>query len=212
MSMYIMRRDLQEIVENSLLTLTCVAFVSKLVVFLLRRNKIEEFFQRLHDPIFYPKRKEHLNVLKESAAIGQASAITFLSLSLSTCLIWIIIPLTVNRQEKAFPYVAWYPYNTTVNPAYAYTYVSQTVLLLMTGAMDSMIDIMTTNFYVVMVGQMEILKQDFQELTDFVAENYSMDATIEFPNKKSVDYGNIKSNGKKLVYNLTTTDHLWVKI
>lgn len=35
--------------------------------------------------------------------------------------------------------------------------------------MNSMIDLLTTNFYVIMVGHMEILKHDFRELTNILA-------------------------------------------
>lgn len=93
-----MRTDLKELVDSSFFTLTCVGYASKLVVFLFRRKKIEQFFQRLHDPIFVPRRIEHLNIMKKSAITGRASSITFLSLSLGTCVLWIVFPLVENRE------------------------------------------------------------------------------------------------------------------
>lgn len=63
--------------------------------------------------------------------------------------------------------------------------------------MNSMIDIMTTNFYVVMVGQMEILKQDFRELTDFFTIHSTQ--LIEFSNKNLEVFKKFESNGRRLV-------------
>lgn len=99
-SMYIMRGDMKQLVDSSFFTLTCVGYASKLVVFLFRRKKIEGFFQRLNNPIFAPRRIEHLNVLKKSAKTGRASSYTFLSLSLGTCVLWIIFPLVENREVQ----------------------------------------------------------------------------------------------------------------
>lgn len=93
-----MRGDMKELVDSSFYTLTCVGYTSKLLNLLFRRKNIEGFFKRLNDPIFTPRRKEHLNLLKESADIGRASTITFISLSLGTCVIWIIFPLVENRE------------------------------------------------------------------------------------------------------------------
>ncbi|XP_051155877.1 odorant receptor Or2-like [Leptopilina boulardi] len=203
-SMYIMRTDLKELVDSSFFTLTCVGYASKLVVFLFRRKKIEQFFQRLHDPIFVPRRIEHLNIMKKSAITGRASSITFLSLSLGTCVLWIVFPLVENREVKTLLYAAWYPYNATVNPAYAFTYISQTILLLTTAAMNSMIDIMTTNFYVVMVGQMEILKQDFRELTDFVAvsSNKNKNLVVDKSLRSSHSLENVFYYNEKVLDNI----------
>ncbi|XP_043480284.1 uncharacterized protein LOC122509985 [Leptopilina heterotoma] len=172
-SMYIMRNNVQELVDSSFFTLSCIAYASKSIIFITRRKKVEEFFQRLHDPIFTPKRKEHFDVLEESAVTARTTSVALLSIAMTTCITWIIFPLIENREEKTLLFVAWYPYNTTVNPAYGYTYLSQTLLLLTTAAMDTMIDMMTTNFFVLMVGQIEILKLDFRELTDFIVINRS---------------------------------------
>ena len=45
-----------------------------------------------------------------------------------------------------------------------------------------MIDMMTTNFYVVMVGQLEILKQDFKKMADIVVVSNLSDTSYKFPN------------------------------
>lgn len=65
-------------------------------------------------------------------------------------------------------FAAWYPFDTSKNPIYGYTYAFQTLLLLTTASMASMMDMLVTNFYVLMVGQIEILKQDFRLIADTV--------------------------------------------
>lgn len=46
--------------------------------------------------------------------------------------------------------------------------------------MNAMLDMLITNFYVVMVGQLEILKQDFKQISDVVLSNLS-DESCKFP-------------------------------
>ncbi|XP_051156145.1 uncharacterized protein LOC127278454 [Leptopilina boulardi] len=188
MSIYIMRNNVQELVDSSFFTLSCIAYASKFIVFISRRKTVEEFFQRLHDPIFIPRRKEHFDLLEESADTARTTSMTLLSIAMTTCITWIIFPLVENKEEKTLLFVAWYPYNTTINPAYGYTYLSQTLLLLTTAAMDTMIDMMTTNFFILMVGQIEILKLDFRELTDFVVINHSEITTNGWSNENSVKF------------------------
>lgn len=48
--------------------------------------------------------------------------------------------------------------------------------------MNSMIDMLTLNFYVIMVGHMETLKLDFKELTDFFTGNDIKNVDINFEN------------------------------
>lgn len=49
---------------------------------------------------------------------------------------------------------------------FAYTYSSQAFLLINTACVNSMMDTMITNFYILMVGQIEILKMDFKQVAD----------------------------------------------
>ena len=104
-----MRGDIQKLVESSFFTLTCVGYVTKLVVFLLRRKEIEGFFERLHDPIFAPRRIEHLMVLKDSTVTAKASSMTFMVLSMLTCACWILFPLVdTNQVRKIDMYIYQY--------------------------------------------------------------------------------------------------------
>lgn len=99
-NIYLTRNDVQKIVDSSFFTLTCVGYVAKLVVFISRRNKVEEFFQRLHHPLFTPKRKEHFEVLKDYTNVAKASSMTFMVLSMITCASWILFPLVDSSQVK----------------------------------------------------------------------------------------------------------------
>ncbi|XP_043480282.1 odorant receptor Or1-like [Leptopilina heterotoma] len=135
---------------------------------MFRGNKILEFFQRLHQPIFAPKQQEHHFLLKKYEFIAKASNVVFLTMCLFTITLWCIIPFVEKSQKNQLLYVAWYPYDTTKNPRYFITYISQAFLLYRTASVNAMIDTMITNFYVIMMGQIEILKQDLKNLADIV--------------------------------------------
>lgn len=98
MSIYIMRNNVQELVDSSFFTLSCIAYASKFIVFISRRKTVEEFFQRLHDPIFIPRRKEHFDLLEESADTARTTSMTLLSIAMTTCITWIIFPLVENKE------------------------------------------------------------------------------------------------------------------
>lgn len=106
-------------------------------------------------------------------------------------------------QEKTLLFPAWYPYNTTVNPAYEYTYVCQTILLLTTATMNSMIDMLTLNFYVIMVGHMETLKLDFRELTDFLTVNNIKNFNNNEYFMENINWNNEKYIHDDLIFDLT---------
>lgn len=97
-----MRGDLKELVDNSFFTMTCIGYASKLIVFILRRNKIEEFFDRLRQPIFYPKGKKHFDVLNEYTIAARTNTMIYISLVLATCVTWIIFPLVDMKQVLKF--------------------------------------------------------------------------------------------------------------
>ncbi|XP_033229522.1 odorant receptor Or1-like [Belonocnema kinseyi] len=119
-------------------------------------------------------------VLKNSVVIAKASSLSLMVLVMLTCVSWILFPLVDSTQDKVLLFAAWYPFDTSVESIYRYTYVLQSILLLTTAAMNAMMDMLTTNFYVVMVGQLEILKQDFKQMSDIVLSNLS-DTSCEFP-------------------------------
>lgn len=102
-------------------------------------------------------------------------------------------------------FAAWYPFNVTENPTYGFIYASQTLLLLTTASMDSMIDMMTTNFFVMAVAQLEILKRDFKHLTDNIVDvkdNLS-ESSCEFPNGMVTPDKKLPSNHESGISNLT---------
>ncbi|XP_043480287.1 uncharacterized protein LOC122509987, partial [Leptopilina heterotoma] len=67
----------------------------------------------------------------------RASTLIYVSLTILTVGSWILFPLVDNKEDKVLLFAAWYPYNATVDPAYGYTYASQTILLLTTASMNS---------------------------------------------------------------------------
>ena len=97
-NIYLMRGDLQKMVDGFFFTLTCISYTSKLGVFLMHRKEIENFFERLHDPIFSPRQSKHLEVMRNCTFIAKASALIFLILPQLTCICWIIIPLIDTNQ------------------------------------------------------------------------------------------------------------------
>lgn len=99
-NIYLIRDDIQKLVESSFFTLTCAAYVVKLAVLLLRRTEIEEFLERLQGPIFFSRRIEHLMVLKNSVVIAKASSRSLMVLVLLTCVCWILFPLVDSTQVE----------------------------------------------------------------------------------------------------------------
>ncbi|XP_033229544.1 odorant receptor Or1-like [Belonocnema kinseyi] len=144
-NIYIMRGNLQKLVESSFFTLTCAGYATKLFL-----------------------KKEHLAVLKSSNNTAELNSMVYLALCLFTCMWWIMYPFVDSKQEKVLLFAAWYPFDTSKKSIYGYTYAFQTLLLLTTASMASMMDMLVTNFYVLMVGQIEILKQDFRSIADTV--------------------------------------------
>lgn len=76
--------------------------------------------------------------------------------------------------------------------------------------MDSMIDMMTTNFFVMLVAQLEILRRDFKHLTDIVDvqdnnnnSNNLSDLSCEFPNGTVTSDKKLPSNHESGISNLT---------
>ena len=97
-NIYHMRGNLQKLVESCFFTFTCAGYATKLFLFLLHRKEIEEFFKRLHHPIFAPRRKEHLVVLKISTDTAKMNSIVYLALCLFTCVWWIMYPFVDSKQ------------------------------------------------------------------------------------------------------------------
>lgn len=93
-----MKDDLEKLVDSFFFTLTCFGYITKLFVFLLRRDEIEGFFKRLHQPIFAPRRKEDLTILKEFIVSARASTLIYVSLTTLTVGSWILYPLVDGKE------------------------------------------------------------------------------------------------------------------
>ncbi|XP_033229545.1 odorant receptor 49b-like [Belonocnema kinseyi] len=177
-NIYLTRGSLEKLIDGSFLTLSCIICATKLGIFCRRLKDIEKFFERLHQPIFAPKRKEQLLVLKNCTSIGNAYALLFFILPQLTFFSWILIPLIDNKSGNKLVFASWYPFDTIKSPNYEIMYAFQVILLLNAAIMHPMMNLLILNFYLTMVGQLEILKQDFLLLANFSDEEE--DFELEF--------------------------------
>lgn len=70
---------------------------------------------------------------------------------------------------------AWYPFNATIKPYYAYTYAFQSGIIFLTASVNTMIDSLVTSFYITMMGQIDMLKIDFREIADIISTNFTQE-------------------------------------
>lgn len=96
--MYVHRKDLYNLIEDSFFTMTCFVFFVKMINIFFKQKKIEELLKRLNNPIFTPTRKEHFLIARKSANYAIFNCVLFYSMCVLTCIWWIIYPLVDDSQ------------------------------------------------------------------------------------------------------------------
>nr|ARN17923.1 odorant receptor 52 [Cephus cinctus] len=158
--------DVQAMVDCSFLFLTHLSHSVKLTNFLLRQKRLDRMIFQLREPMFVPKRPEHIAIMKAAVLNAERETKMFLTITFGTIICWSILPLLSQKEVKELPLMGWFPFDTTQSPAYGFTYTYQVISVLLNACVNAMMDTMTSGLLILMGAQLDMLKENLQSLTD----------------------------------------------
>lgn len=99
-NLYVVRSNLDNLIDSSFVTLTCIAYLPKIILIISRGKKIKEFLKKLRNPIFSPQTKEQFIVLEKYKNLSRQTSFVFILMCSITATIWAITPLVQSNKVK----------------------------------------------------------------------------------------------------------------
>nr|XP_023025402.1 odorant receptor 43a-like [Leptinotarsa decemlineata] len=118
--------SLNDIVELTFLLFTGVAYSAnfiKTIIMYSNSEVIESWIEKLNQPIFQPKCKEHYNMAQSSKKFYKKLFYTFLYFGVQSSVFFCILPFF--RKEKSMVSVGWFPCDWKVSPNYEIIFAFQ---------------------------------------------------------------------------------------
>lgn len=100
MNLYIVRSNFENLIDSSYVTLTCMAYLPKILLIILRGNRIKEFIRKLHSTNFIPRKKEQFFIFQKYVQIAKTTSLVFITMCSITATIWAITPLMQASKVK----------------------------------------------------------------------------------------------------------------
>lgn len=150
-AVYIMRRNLKQLIGALYMSLTETLLLIKILYFIKNSKQLKKLFTTLESDIFQPKNEAQLKLVIPNLNFWIKIHRLFGILVLNTVLLFISLPI-LSKSVKYYrlPLEAWYPYNTQKAPNYEITYLYQCLSILFRGVASVSIDtcIAALNMYI----------------------------------------------------------------
>ncbi|KAJ3663327.1 hypothetical protein Zmor_007618 [Zophobas morio] len=166
MNIFFVYTDLEALASTIFITITNVQASVKMYFFIRNIGLVKKLIQLLNGPIFQPKSKQQINIVKPTLKLWKTVYVCFVAIVAVTTFIWSIVPLLNDFQSRQLPLAAWYPYNHTVSIFYELTYMYQTIGLWYLAVANVDMDTLIVALMMYVVAQCDILCSDLKNLTN----------------------------------------------
>ncbi|XP_065170242.1 odorant receptor Or1-like [Atheta coriaria] len=174
--------DLEKITEASFLFLTHFAQIIKLYHFTTKNPRICALANSLQGPKFRARNAKQYGMLKRSIFEAQFTFYLFISMSLSTCILWGIFPLIDQSADghMALPLSSYYPFSTDNSPTFELIFAYQIISTSINAATNVSMDTTVSSFMSVICGELNVLNDSLVNIREFALERMG---------KRAVDLG-----------------------
>ncbi|XP_044270427.1 odorant receptor Or1-like [Tribolium madens] len=129
-NIYFIIDDLEAFTSSIFVTFACVACVFKTYYLLKNMKLLKVLFINIDKEIFQPRNHEQELLIQPSIKFWKGFYLIFRILCYNTCFFWCAYPILDKRiKQHKLPFLAWYPYDSSVSPMYEITYFYQAVAI-----------------------------------------------------------------------------------
>lgn len=153
--------DLPLMISTSFLLFTNMAFGTKIVNVLLRKEDIQRLIDQVEEELTNEDRKEGKTIIKNCDKETTRTFYVYMWLSGVTVFGW-----ASSADKGQLPLNAWYPYDTSKSPAYELTYFHQVAAVVTGATLNVCLDTLVTSLIALCRCRLKLLALSLKTLGD----------------------------------------------
>nr|XP_015833033.1 PREDICTED: odorant receptor Or1 isoform X3 [Tribolium castaneum] len=159
---YFVYSDLEALANTIFVLTTNIMAAAKMYFFVRNLKMIKQMLAVLNTPQFLPKSDTQVDLVKPSLKLWKLSYTVFSVIVAMNVFLWSIAPFF--NPEQRFPFVAWYPFQTSTTLNYCIVYLYQVVCIWVITIANMNLDTVTMALMVYIGTQCDILCDDLSNL------------------------------------------------
>ncbi|KAJ3635798.1 hypothetical protein MTP99_008677 [Tenebrio molitor] len=157
--------DLEAIAGTIFVTLSEMLTMVKSYYMVQNMGILKQLMVTIKSDIFQPKNSRQIQMIRPSLTFWKTVSSMLWGASSGAVFFWATYPiLDKSVQQRRLPFLAWYPYDTTISPLYEFTYIYQIISVAFIAAATLSIDTLIAALNMFIGAQCDILCDDLRHL------------------------------------------------
>ena len=166
-NIYFIFPDLEAIAGTIFVTLPELLTIMKTYYMIQNMQLLKQLMVDINQEHFQPRNVSQVELIQPSLNFWKKTVTFLWSMSSGAVFFWATFPiLDGSVKENRLPFLAWYPYDTTVSPLYEITYVYQIISFVFIAATTLTTDTLIGVLNVFIGAQCDILCDDLRHIFD----------------------------------------------
>nr|WCC57675.1 odorant receptor 25 [Papilio xuthus] len=158
--------NVSELVDTLYVLLTLFNSLGKLVIFNVRRNRIEHIAEVIKGPVFAPNNKHHEELMVRNAAGMKRLFRSYQCFVIVCSVMWLMYPLMTRLLGEEVRFAMYWPFRTDKLPVFLFVVIYITIMVHWVSLSTVAMDCIAVGFYMQAQLQLQMLKYNFMHLAD----------------------------------------------
>ena len=163
--------DFDSFTASIFVTLSTLASVLKSYSLVQNMSSLKHLFVTIRDQMFLPKNQEQIMLIKFGMRIWKSVFLLINFVAGNCVLFWTAFPI-LDGASYRLPFLAWYPFRTTVSPNYELVYLYQVAAIAVIAMVNVNIDSLIGALNMIIGAQCDILCDNLKNLN---TDNFEQD-------------------------------------
>ncbi|KAJ3663574.1 hypothetical protein Zmor_007823 [Zophobas morio] len=192
-NIFLILDDFDAFTETIFVTLSFIGAVVKAYSLIQNMDTLKGLFVTIRSEMFVPKNQQQINLIQPGIKVWKTICIALNFMGGNCAVFWSTYPL-LDKADYRLPFLAWYPFPTTVSPNYELTYLYQVVCIWFIVLYNANIDSLIAALNMIIGAQCDILCDNLRNLDgDNIEEDFQKcvehhKAILEFCKKGNYFY------------------------
>ena len=170
-NIFLILDDFDSFTASIFVTLSSLGSVLKAYSLVQNMDSLKQIFVTIRDEMFLPKNEEQKAIIKFGITIWRSVFLLVNFMAGNCVLFWAAFPI-LDGASYRLPFLAWYPYRTTVSPNYEFTFLYQIAAIVVIALVNVNIDSLIGALNMIIGAQCDILCDNLKNLN---TDNFEQD-------------------------------------
>nr|XP_015838103.1 PREDICTED: putative odorant receptor 71a isoform X3 [Tribolium castaneum] len=165
-SIYFILNDLKAVTAVIFLNLSELLGILKSYYLIKNMPKLKQLMITLNKPLFQPKNERQIKLIEPNLKFWKQMYNLYWVMSSGALFFWATFPIFDNSiKDHRLPFIAWFPFDTTVSPFYEIAYVHQVVGIIFVAISTVGVDTLIAALSMYIGAQIDLLCDNLRHLT-----------------------------------------------